>query len=123
MFFKSESCRLLDDPTGPAAQRFIHYDAFLNHNHRVLRILSELELLGRGAGLATPASIQRRAKKLLQVFERVAGTLGPLIERKREPIRGLLTLPLSALDTEHLPLAGAKAVNRWKSSSSLLVFR
>jgi len=112
MFSKSETCRVLDDPTGPAAQRFIHYDAFLNHNHRALRILSELELLDRGAGLATLASIQRRAKELLkevrglvvstggsagglypellQVFERVSGALAPLIERKRAPVKGPL---------------------------------
>jgi len=40
MFLKSDSCRLLDDPTGPAAQRFSHYDAFLDHNHRALHHLA-----------------------------------------------------------------------------------
>lgn len=133
MLFKSESCQLLDDPTGPAARRFAHYDAFLDHNHRALRHLAELELLDRGAGLATLASIQRRAQDLLNevsglvesiealagdrypelssAFDRIAKDLTPLTERTREPIRGPLTLPFSTLDTGHLALAGAKAVN------------
>ncbi|MFO7714696.1 PEP/pyruvate-binding domain-containing protein, partial [Desulfosarcina sp.] len=133
MFFKADSCRLLDDSTGPAARRFAHYDAFLNHNHRALRHLAELELLDRGAGLATLASIQHRVNDLLgevsglvvsigglagdrypelpQAFERISGALAPLTERKREVISGPLTLPFSALGTTHLPLAGAKAVN------------
>lgn len=141
MFFKSESCQLLDDPTGPVAQRFAHYDAFLNHNHRALRHLAELELLDRGAGLATLASIHRRVKDLLEevsglvaavgglapgryqklpeALERIAGDLAPLTERKREPIRGPLTLPFSALGTNHLPLAGAKAVNLAQISNRL----
>ncbi|MDQ7784028.1 MAG: PEP/pyruvate-binding domain-containing protein [Desulfomonilaceae bacterium] len=133
MFLKSDSCRLLDDPTGPAAKRFIHYDAFLNHNHRALRILSELELLDRGEGLATLASIQRRAKELLEevrglvmsltglagkryselpeIFEKIAASLAPVVERTREPVNGPLTLPFPALNPEHVSLAGAKAVN------------
>ena len=133
MFFKADSCRLLDDPTGPAAQRFAHYDAFLNYNHRALRHLAELELLDRGDGLATLASIQRRVADLLEevsglvasirglagdrypelpgVLERIAGDLSPLMKRERNPIQGPLVLPFPVLDSAHLPLAGAKAVN------------
>ncbi len=133
MLFKSESCRLLDDPTGLAARKFSHYDAFLNHNHGALSRLAELEMLDRGAGLATSASIQRRVQSLLdgvsgliesigglagnrypglpEAFERIASDLAPLMERRREPINGPLVLPFSRLDTDHLSLAGAKAVN------------
>ncbi len=133
MFFKTESCRLLADPEGPAAERYACYDDFLNHNHRALRILSELELLDRGAGLATLSSIQRRTSmlleevrglvsslnglggnryhKLLQVFDTVAQDLAPLMAHGRPVIDGPLTIPLSELDSRHLLLAGAKSVN------------
>ncbi|WP_373500310.1 PEP/pyruvate-binding domain-containing protein [Desulfococcus sp.] len=133
MFFKADSCRLLDNPAGPAAQRFAHYDDFLNHNHQALRHLAELEMLDRGDGLATLASIQRRAADLLEevsglveairglagdrypelpeVFKRVAGDLAPLMKRERNPIQGPLVLPFPMLESGHLPLAGAKAVN------------
>ncbi|MCU0572774.1 MAG: PEP-utilizing enzyme [Syntrophobacteraceae bacterium] len=133
MFFKTDSCRLLADPEGPAAERYAHYDAFLNHNHDALRILSELELVDRGAGLATLASIQRRTEnlleevrglvaslsglagdrygELLQVHDAVARNLAPLLERRRPTIEGPLTLPFSELGPQHLHLAGAKSVN------------
>lgn len=133
MFFKAKSCQLLDDPTGPAAQRFSHYEAFLNHNHSALRHLAELEMLDRGAGLATLAAIQQRVKDLLEdvsglvdaiaalaggrysglpeAFHRIAAELAPLMDHKRVPIGGPLTLPFPALGVEHLSLAGAKAVN------------
>lgn len=133
MFFKSDSCRLLDDPTGPAARRCAHYDAFLDHNHRALRHLAELELLDRGAGLATLASIRRRVNDLVgevsglvesigalagerypdlpRAFDRIAAELNLLTARRREPISGPLTLPFTTLSIEHLPIAGAKAVN------------
>lgn len=133
MFFKTDSCRLLADPEGPAAERYAHYDAFLNHNHQALRILSELELLDRGAGLATLSSIQRRTEdlleevrglvssliglagdrygELLQVHDAVARNLASLLERRRPVIEGPLTIPFSELGLRHLPLAGAKSVN------------
>jgi pyruvate,water dikinase len=133
LFAKSDSCRLLADPEGPAAKRYLHYDAFLEHNHRALRLLSELELLNRGAGFATLGSIRRRAgelleevrglvaalsalagnryRELLPVFEKVAEELAPLIDQQREAIEGPLTLPFGKLRREHIPLAGAKAVN------------
>ncbi len=133
MFFKTDSCRLLADPEGPAAERYAHYDDFLNHNHRALRILSELELLDRGAGLATLSSIQRRTAKLLeevrglvsslsglavnryqellQVFDRVAQDLAPLMAHRRAVMEGPLTLPFPDLGPQHLLLAGAKSVN------------
>lgn len=66
MFFKAKSCQLLDDPTGPAARRFSHYEAFLHRNHSALRQLAELEMLDRGSGLATPAAIQRRVNALIE---------------------------------------------------------
>lgn len=133
MLFKTNSCRLLADPEGPAAERYAHYDAFLNHNHEALRLLSELELIDRGAGLATLASIQRRTESLLkevrglvssliglsgnrygdllEVHEAVVRELSPLLQRRRPPIEGPLTLPFSELGSEHRPLAGAKSVN------------
>ena len=133
MFTKAESCRVLADPEGPAAERYAHYDAFLNHNHRALRLLSELELVDRGAGMATLASIQRRTEnlveevrglvssliglagdrygELLQVHDSVARNLAPLLERRRPAIEGPLTLRFSELGRRHLPLAGAKSVN------------
>jgi len=141
LFTKTDSCALLADPQGPAAKRYSHYDAFLDHNHRALRLLAELELLDRGDGLATLSSIQRRTGELLeevrgllmalrglgdqrygelpQVFEKVAKDLAPLIERRRAPIEGPLALPFSALDVGHLPLAGAKAVNLARVGSEL----
>jgi pyruvate, water dikinase len=133
LFAKSDSCRLLADPEGPAAKRFRHYDAFLNHNHRALRLLAELELLDRGAGFATLASITHRTtqllaevrslaaelgalagnryRELLQAVERVAEGLAPLIEQRRTAIEGPLTLPFPGLGPEHASLTGAKALN------------
>jgi len=141
LFFKTDSCTLLADPQGPAARRYSHYDAFLDHNHRALRLLAELELLDRGDSLATLSSIQRRTGELLeevrellaslrgladgryealpQVFERVAQDLNPLLERRRTPIEGPLVLPFSKLTTEHIPLAGAKAVNLARVANEL----
>lgn len=132
-FAKPDSCRLLANPEGPAAKRYLHYDAFLDHNHRALRLLAELELLDRGAGFATLASIRRRARELLEevrglvaalsalagnryreilpVFEKVAEELAPWIEQTRPVIAGPLTLPFPELEREHTPIAGAKAVN------------
>ncbi|MFP4316182.1 MAG: PEP/pyruvate-binding domain-containing protein [Desulfovibrionales bacterium] len=129
---KTESCRLLADPGSPAAKRHQHYDAFLDHNHRALQILAELELLDRGAGLATLSSIQRRTRELLQevrglvtalcgladnryqklfeVLDTVENDLAPLLERRRDPIEGPLILPFAALDENHMFLSGAKAV-------------
>lgn len=66
MFFKAKSCQLLVDPTGPAAQRFSHYEAFLHHNHSALRQLAELEMLDRRAGRPPPAAIQRRVNDLIE---------------------------------------------------------
>lgn len=133
MASKTETCRLLADPEGPAAERFQHYEAFLNHNHRALRLLAELEMLDRGAGLSTLAAIQRRAEELLEdvrglvaalegisagryaeltkACEAIADELTPIITRSRPPVEGPLTLPFAAIDAEMLPLAGAKAVN------------
>lgn len=133
LFSKSDSCRLLADPQGSAAKRYLHYEAFLDHNHRALRLLAELEFLDRGAGFATLASIRRRAGQLLEevrglvaalsalaetryrdllpVLEKVAEELAPWIEQKRPAIEGPLTLPFGKLSREHIPLAGAKAVN------------
>lgn len=144
MFFnKTESCRLLADPEGPAAERYAHYDAFLNHNHRALRILSALEMLDRGAGIATLSSIQRRTADLLEevrglvealcglagnryrdllpVFDHVAGELAPLLERRRFPVEGPLTLPFSELGSRHIPVAGAKSVNLARVRNELRV--
>ncbi|MCU0558967.1 MAG: PEP-utilizing enzyme [Desulfobacterales bacterium] len=133
LFAKSDACRLLADPQGPAAKRYLHYAAFLDHNHRALRLLAELELLDRGAGFATLASIRRRAGELLEevrglvaalsglagtryqellpTFQKVAEELAPWIDRRRAAIAGPLTLPFAALAGRHIPLAGAKAVN------------
>lgn len=141
MFFKTQSCRLLADPEGPAAERYAHYDAFLDHNHRALRILSELELLDRGAGLATLASIQRRTQnllkevhglvsslcglagnrygELLQVFDNVERELEPLMERRRPALEGPLTLPFSELRPDHILLAGSKSVNLARTRNEL----
>lgn len=141
MFFKTRSCRLLVDPEGPAAGRYAHYEAFLNHNHRALRILSELELLDRGAGFATLSSIQRRSSdlleevrglvlslrglagnrygELLQVHERVMAQLVPFIERRRPAIAGPLTLPFSGLEPDQVLMAGAKAVNLARTRNQL----
>ncbi len=141
LFSKTDSCSLLSDPQGPAAKRYRHYDAFLDHNHRALRILAELEFMDRGDGLATLSSINRRTRDLLeevqglltslralahnryedlpQVFEEVAQNLAPLIEGRRPAIEGPLALPFSHLRTEHLPLAGAKAVNLARIRSEL----
>ncbi len=133
LFSKPDSCPLLADPKGPAAQRFLHYEAFLDHNHRALRLLAELELLDRGAGLATLASIRRRTKELLeevrgllsalsaladhrytellQVLEKVAADLAPLTGGRRSGIDGPLTVAFPDLGIRHTALAGAKAVN------------
>jgi pyruvate,water dikinase len=133
MASKTETCRLLADTEGPAAERFKHYEAFLNHNHRALRLLSELEMLDQGAGLSPWAAIQRRAGELVDdvrglvaalegisagryaelgdVCEAIVQELIPLITRERRPVEGPLTLPFAAIDAEALPLAGAKAVN------------
>ncbi|PKN43664.1 MAG: pyruvate, phosphate dikinase [Deltaproteobacteria bacterium HGW-Deltaproteobacteria-18] len=132
-FSKQDSCRLLADQDGPGARRFRHYDAFLEHNHRALRILAELEMLDRGAGLATLAFIQRRGAELLNqvkglveslnelsghrydelilVFDTVAGKLQALIQRERPIIDGPLTLPFPKLGAGDMPLSGAKAAN------------
>ncbi|MFP3929240.1 MAG: PEP/pyruvate-binding domain-containing protein, partial [Desulfobacteraceae bacterium] len=141
LFSKTDSCSLLADPQGPAARRYSHYDAFLDHNHRALRLLAELELLDRGDGLATLSSIQRRTGELLeevrglltslrgladdryetlpQVFEKVAQDLRPLIEPHRIAVEGPLALPFSDLTAEHIPLAGAKAVNLARVANEL----
>jgi pyruvate,water dikinase len=133
LFSKAVSCRLLADPKGPAAQRFQHYEAFLYHNHRALRLLAELELLDRGAGLATLAAIRRRTKELLEevqglltalialadhryaellpVLEKVASDLAPLTESRRSAVEGPLALAFPDLGSRHTDLAGAKAVN------------
>jgi pyruvate,water dikinase len=132
MFLKTDSCRLLADPESPAAERYAHYADFLDYNHRALRLLSELELLDRGAGLATLSSIQRRTERLLeevrglvsslrgmaggrygellQVHEAVSGDLAPLLERRRPAIDGPLIIPFSELTPRHTPLAGSKSV-------------
>jgi len=133
LFSKHDSCRLLANQDGPASRRFRHYDAFLEHNHRALRILAELEMLDRGAGLATLAFIQRRGTELLvqvkglveslnelsgrryeeilSVFDTVAGELDALIQRKRPVIDGPLTLSFAELGAKDVPLAGTKAAN------------
>jgi pyruvate,water dikinase len=141
LFSKTDSCRLLAEPDGPAAKRYAHYDAFLDHNHRALRLLSELELLDRGAGLSTLSAIRRRTRTLLeevrglvdalcglaenryselrQVFEGVARDLGPWVASQRTIVDGPLTLPFSQLGSEHQSLAGAKAVNLARVGSQL----
>ena len=110
MASKTETCRLLVDPAGPTAERFQHYDAFLNHNHRSLRLLSELEMLDQGAGWSPWVAIQRRAGELVEdvcglvtslegisggryaelapVYEAIADALLPMTTRKR-PRRGV----------------------------------
>jgi len=140
-FSKADSCRLLADPEGSAARRYRHYDDFLNHNHRALRILSELELLDKGAGLATLAAIQRRTKELLEevrglvtslcglssdryqeilrVFADVAKDIAPLLERQRPVTKGPLTLPFADIGQEQIHLAGAKAVNLARIANEL----
>jgi len=52
-----------------------------------------------------------RYPELPQTLDRIAEELNLLTARKRDPISGPLALPLSALSTEDLPMAGAKAVN------------
>jgi len=138
---KQESCRLLADKQGPAARRYRHYDAFLDHNHRALRILAELEMLDRGAGLATLASIKRRAQELLgevkglveslnelsnhrydeilQVYDTVAEGLGNLISPTRPSVSGPLTLPFAAVHAQDMPLTGAKAANLARIANEL----
>jgi len=133
MFAKTDTCRLLADPEGPAARRYRHYDDFLDHNHRALELLAELELVDRGAGLATLASIRRRTaalvdevrsmaealnglaqdryKDLTPVLDEVSRSLAPLLEERRAPIEGPLILPFSDLAADGVLLAGAKAVN------------
>lgn len=130
---KQDSCRLLADQHGEAARRYRHYDAFLDHNHRALRILAELEMLDRGAGLATLASIRNRAHKLLQevgglvgslnelssqryeellnVHASIVSELGELVHASRPSIIGPLTLSFSRLGAGDVPLTGAKAAN------------
>jgi pyruvate,water dikinase len=141
LFSKGESCRLLADPEGPAAARYRHYAAFLEHNHRALALQAELELLDRGAGFATALSVARRVRELLAAvrgmldalegiapgryadlapaFERVARELAPLLVRERPAIEGPLALPFSALAAAHLGLAGAKAVNLARARNEL----
>jgi pyruvate, water dikinase len=138
---KHDSCRLLADRDGPAALRYRHYDAFLDHNHRALRILAELEMLDRGAGLATLASIRRRAQELLQevkglveslnelsshrydeilhVYETVAKGLENLISPSRQAVSGPLTLSFAQLSAAEIPLAGAKAANLARITNEL----
>ena len=140
-FAKTDSCHLLADSSGPAAQRYRYYDAFLNHNHRALRLLSELELLDKGAGLATLAAIQRRTgelleevrglitafcglsgdrhREILEVFAGVAQEITPLLARQRPVIKGPLTLPFAGIGSEHLHLAGSKAVNLARIANEL----
>lgn len=140
-FTKADSCRLLADPEGPAAQRYRHYDAFLNHNHRALRLLSELELLDKGAGLATLAGIQQRTEELLgevrglitalcglsdnryqEIIEVCAGVvqeIAPLLERQRPIIKGPLTLPFADIGPEQIDLAGSKAGNLARITNEL----
>jgi pyruvate, water dikinase len=140
-FTKADSCRLLADPEGPAAQRYRHYDAFLNHNHRALRLLSELELLDKGAGLATLAGIQRRTEDLLEevrglitalcglsdnryreiieVCADVVQEIAPLLERQRPIIKGPLTLPFADIGPEQIDLAGSKAGNLARITNEL----
>lgn len=132
-FSKQDSCKLLADQDGPASRRFRHYNAFLEHNHRALRILAELEMLDRGAGLATLAFIQRRGAELLDevrelvgslnqlsghrydgilpVFDTVADELHALMQRERPVIEGPLTLPFAQLGARDMPISGAKAAN------------
>lgn len=129
----NDSCRLLADPEGPAARRYRHYEAFLKHNHRALEMLAELELIDRGAGLATLASIRRRTGELFEevrglaealsrladdryqdlfpVLDEISRSLAPLIEEPRPTFDGPLILPFSKLGADRIPLAGAKAVN------------
>ena len=129
----NDSCRLLADPKGPAARRYRHYEAFLGHNHRALEMLAELELLGRGGGLATLASIRRRTGQLFEevrglaeslsrlandryqalfpVLDEISQSMAPLIEEDRPAIEGPLILPFSKLGADRILLAGAKAVN------------
>jgi len=133
MFAKTDTCRLLADPEGPAARRYRHYDDFLDHNHRALELLAELELLDGGLGLATLASIRRRTaalvdevrwmadalngladdryKDLMPVLDGISRSLAPLLEGGRPPIEGPLVLPFSELTADWVLLAGAKAVN------------
>lgn len=133
MTSKNMTCRLLADPTGPAAERFQHYQTFLNHNHQALRLISELEMLDHGARLGTLASIHRMMKELLSevrglvsslegisnggyadlvtVYEEIAEKLAPFISRSRSPIQGPLVLPFSALRADNYNVAGAKTVN------------
>jgi pyruvate,water dikinase len=130
---KTETCRLLADPEGPAAGRFQHYEAFLNHNHRALNVLAELEMLDQGAGLSPWAAIQRRAgalvddvrglvaalegisagrySELAEVCDNIVDELTPVLTRPRPPVEGPLTLPFAEIGVEALALAGAKAVN------------
>ncbi len=130
---KKDSCRLLADPKGPAARRYRHYKAFLEHNHRALELLADLELIGRGAGLATLASIRRRTGELLEevrglaeslsrladdryqallpVLDEISQTMVSLIEESRQAVEGPLILPFSKLGADQILLAGAKAVN------------
>ena len=127
------TCQLLADPKGPAAERFQHYQTFLNHNHKALRLISELEMLDHGARLGTSASIHRMLKKLLEevrglvlslegisnggysdlvtIYEEIAEKLTPYTRRSRLPIEGPLILPFSALRSDMYNLAGAKTVN------------
>ena len=138
---KQDSCRLLADRHGPAARRYRRYDAFLDHNHRALRILAELEMLHRGAGLATLASIRTRARDLLQevkglvtslnelsghryedildAYEAVAAGLDELVSASRPRIDGPLALPFSRLGADDIPLAGAKAANLARIANEL----
>lgn len=138
---KQDACRLLADRHGPAARRFRHYDAFLDHNHRALRILAELEMLHRGAGLATLASIRSRARDLLRevkglvtslnelsghryedildAYEAVAAGLDELVHASRPGIDGPLALSFSRLGAADVPLAGAKAANLARIANEL----
>jgi len=138
---KQDSCRVLADQHGPAARRYRHYDAFLDHNHRALRILAELEMLDRGAGLATLASIKRRAQGLLQevkglveslnelsnqrykdilpIYDTVVEELGSLTSPARPVVSGPLTLPFADVSAQDMPLTGAKAANLARISNEL----
>ncbi len=137
---KQDSCRLLTDQHGEAARRYRYYDAFLDHNHRALRILAELEMLDRGAGLATLSFIQARGRELLQevggllssfselsqrygeildVHAAIASELEELVHPSRSSITGPLTLPFSGLGADDFALAGAKAVNLARIANEL----
>ena len=140
-FSKQKTCSVLADQHGPAVRRFRHYDAFLDHNHRALRIQAELEMLERGTALGTLASIRRRARDLLlevkglveslnelsnhrygdilQVYDSVARELGDLTNPSRPAVHGPLALPFARVNAGDMPLTGAKAANLARIANEL----